>query len=131
VIPFYAAMYSHIGAAAHDLWRRLQQHRSLHPKGHFATASGLVLLSLAFTALVRLDVSLSVVKSKKVQAKGKTAVRACGAKPKRRYQEPARGRSRVSKDLRGGASRADYVHDVSRLDADAGEASSSGSGSSV
>ncbi|KAG1762710.1 hypothetical protein EDD22DRAFT_1026262 [Suillus occidentalis] len=99
------------------------------PKAIFATASGLVLLSIAFTALVRPDVSLSVPKCKKVQVKGKTAVRSYGAKPKRRYQEQARGRSRVSKDLRGGAARADYVYDVSRLDA--GEASGSGSGSSV
>jgi hypothetical protein len=99
------------------------------PKAIFATASGLVLLSIAFTALVRPDVSLSVPKRKKVQVKGKSAVRPCGTKPKRRYQEQARGRSRVSKDLRGGAARADYAYDVSRLDA--GEASGSGSGSSV
>lgn len=97
------------------------------PKAIFATASGLVLLSFAFTMLVRPDVSLSVMKRKKVEAKGKPAIRPYGVKPKRRYQEQARGRSRVSKDLRGGAARVDY--DVSRLDA--GEASGSGSSSSV
>lgn len=99
------------------------------PKAIFATASGLVLLSIAFTLLVRPDVSLSVMKRKKVQAKGKTVVRPHGVKPKRRYQEQARGRSRVSKDLRGGAARADY--DVSMFDGSASEASGSGSGSSV
>ncbi|KAG1822038.1 uncharacterized protein BJ212DRAFT_1335414 [Suillus subaureus] len=97
------------------------------PKAIFATASGLVLLSIAFTLLVRPDVSLSVMKRKKVQAKGKTVVRSHGVKPKRRYQEQARGRSRVSKDLRGGAARADY--DVSMFDGSASEASGSGSGS--
>ncbi|KAG1775895.1 major facilitator superfamily domain-containing protein [Suillus placidus] len=97
------------------------------PKAIFATASGLVLLSIAFTMLVRPDVSLSIMKRKKVEGKGKPVIRPYGVKPKRRYQEQARGRSRVSKDLRGGAARADY--DVSRLDA--GEASGSGSGSSV
>lgn len=97
------------------------------PKAIFATASGLVLLSLAFTALVRPDVSLSVPKRKKVQVKGKTG----GAKPRRRYQEQTRGRSRVSKDLRGGAARAEYVYDVSRLDAGEASGSGSGSGSSV
>ncbi|KAG2035237.1 hypothetical protein BDR03DRAFT_993455 [Suillus americanus] len=99
------------------------------PKAIFATASGLVLLSIAFTLLVRPDVSLSVMKRKKVATKGKTAVRPHGVKSKRRYQEQARGRSRVSKDLRGGAARADY--DVSRFDGSASEASGSGSGSFV
>ncbi|KAG2131332.1 major facilitator superfamily-domain-containing protein [Suillus clintonianus] len=94
------------------------------PKAIFATASGLVLLSIAFTILVRPDVSLSIRKPK-VAAKGKTATRPYGAKPKRRYQEQIRGRSRVSKDLRGGAARADY--DV-RFDA---SDEASGSGSSV
>lgn len=97
------------------------------PKAIFATAGGLVLLSITFTLLVRPDISLSVMKPKKVKGKGKSAVRPSGVKPKRRYQEQARGRSRVSKDLRGGAARADY--DVSRFDAS--EASGSGSGSSV
>ncbi|KAG0695596.1 major facilitator superfamily domain-containing protein [Suillus ampliporus] len=98
------------------------------PKAVFATASGLVLLSIALTIFVRPDVSLSVMKHKKVEAKGKTVVRPSGAKPKRKYQEN-RGRSRVSKDLRGGAARADY--DVSRLDASDAGGSGSGSSSSV
>ncbi|KAG2070750.1 hypothetical protein BDR04DRAFT_1099407 [Suillus decipiens] len=99
------------------------------PKAIFATASSLVLLSLVFTILVRPDVSLSVMKrKKKVEAKAKTAVRPYGVKPKRKYQEQVRGRSRVSKDLRGGAARADY--NASRLDSTS-EASGSGSGSSV
>ncbi|KAG2354529.1 major facilitator superfamily domain-containing protein [Suillus spraguei] len=98
------------------------------PKAIFATASSLVLLSLAFTILVRPDVSLSVMKcKKKVEAKGKIAVRPYAAKQKRKYQEQVRGRSRVSKDLRGGAARADYK--ASRLDSTS-EASGSGSGSS-
>ncbi|KAG1729637.1 major facilitator superfamily domain-containing protein [Suillus paluster] len=99
------------------------------PKAMFATAGGLVLLSIALTILIRPDVSLSVMKRKKVQAKGKTVVRPHGVKPKRRHQEENRGRSRVSKDLRGGAARAEYEYDVSRLDVS--EASGSGSGSSI
>lgn len=99
------------------------------PKAVFATASVLVLVSISFTLLVRPDISLSMMKRKNVKAKGKIVVRPHGVKPKRRYQEQVRGRSRVSKDLRGGAARADY--DVSRLDGSASEASGSGSGSYV
>jgi hypothetical protein len=99
------------------------------PKAVFATASVLVLVSISFTLLVRPDISLSMMKRKNVKAKGKIVVRPHGVKPKCRYQEQVRGRSRVSKDLRGGAARADY--DVSRLDGSASEASGSGSGSYV
>jgi hypothetical protein len=96
------------------------------PKAIFAVACGLVLVSIAFTIFVRPDVSLSMVQRKKVKAKSKAIVRPpVVRKPKLRYQEINRGRSRVSKDLRGGAARADYGS--SNQD----DSSGSGSGSSL
>jgi len=89
------------------------------PKAVFAVACALVLVSIALTILVRSDVSLSM-KPKKVKAKGKAIV-----KPNLRYQEISRGRSRVSKDLRGGAARADWI--VSSHDTNQAGSSSSGS----
>jgi hypothetical protein len=82
-----------------------------------------VFLQIAFTLLVKPDISFSVTKRKKVETKSSSH----GVKPKRRYQEQVRGRSRVHKDLRGGAARADY--DISRLDGSTSEADGSGSGS--
>ncbi|OAX35660.1 hypothetical protein K503DRAFT_722626, partial [Rhizopogon vinicolor AM-OR11-026] len=89
------------------------------PKAVFGVACALVLVSIALTILVRSDVSLSM-KPKKVKAKGKAIV-----KPNLRYQEISRGRSRVSKDLRGGAARADWI--VSSHDTNQAGSSSSGS----
>jgi len=60
-----------------------------YPKAIFATAAGLVLLSIALTLFVRPDVSLSVHKMSRDS--------------RRRLAEENRGRSRSSKDLRGGA----------------------------
>lgn len=96
------------------------------PKAIFAAACGLVMISNALTMLVRPDVSLSMVKRKKAKVGGKAIVRPPVVKAKPRYQEVNRGRSRVSKDLRGGAARADYG--ASRHDAN--QAGSSGSSSS-
>jgi len=96
------------------------------PKAIFATAGGMVLISIALTVLVRPDVSLSM-KCKKLEPKGKAVSRPYPVKPKRRRQEENRGRSRVSKDLRGGAARVDY--DDSRLYGTS-DAGGSGSGSS-
>lgn len=92
------------------------------PRAIFAAACGLVLISIALTTLVRPDVSLSMMKRTKVKAKGKAPVRPPVVKPKPRYKEVNRGRSRVSKDLRGGAARVDYGA--------SGQASGSSSGSS-
>ncbi|KAF8839621.1 hypothetical protein BDN67DRAFT_969725 [Paxillus ammoniavirescens] len=93
------------------------------PRAIFATAGGLVLLALTLTLFVRPDVSLSVLSKNGKVVKMKPS--ATSSKSRRRREEERRGRSRVSKDLRGGAASAsygatEYDTDVSRPRSEAG-----------
>ncbi|KAH7919506.1 hypothetical protein BV22DRAFT_1040811 [Leucogyrophana mollusca] len=73
------------------------------PKAIFATAGGLVLVAIALTVFIRPDVSVAARRTDKpVGGKGSVA------KGKKKQREEVRGRSRVSKDLRGGAATASY-----------------------
>ncbi|KIJ66875.1 hypothetical protein HYDPIDRAFT_26293 [Hydnomerulius pinastri MD-312] len=105
------------------------------PKAIFAAAGGLVLLSITLTLFVRPDVSLSVLRKSGKVAKTKPCTSPTSSKSRRRREEENRGRSRVSKDLRGGAAPADYGAmrydaSVSRLRSEAGSSVHAGTSSS-
>lgn len=70
------------------------------PKAVFATAAVLVTVAIVLTMFVRPDVSLSMVKNKRRKTKSGAAARG--------RAEEIRGRSRVSKDLRGGSASVSY-----------------------
>ncbi|KAF9223663.1 hypothetical protein BS17DRAFT_781014 [Gyrodon lividus] len=91
------------------------------PKTIFATAAALVLLSLTLTLFVRPDISLSVLKKNGQAVKTKSNTFTSN-KSRRRREEESRGRSRVSKDLRGGAANAGYgtIRHASRLKSEVG-----------
>ncbi|KIK97775.1 hypothetical protein PAXRUDRAFT_824597 [Paxillus rubicundulus Ve08.2h10] len=98
------------------------------PRAIFAMAGGLVLLALTLTLFVRPDVSLSVLNKNGKLVKTKPT--AASSKSRRRWEEERRGRSRVSKDLRGGAASTSYG--ATRYDVDVSrprsEANTSGHG---
>lgn len=73
---------------------------ALFPKAIFAAAAVLVIFAIVLTMFVRPDVSLSMPKNKGKKTKPGLA--------SRQRAEEVRGRSRVSKDLRGGSASASY-----------------------
>jgi len=70
------------------------------PRAIFVAAAALVIVAIALTVFVRPDVSLSMLKNTRRKRKSGTV--------SRHKAEERRGRSRASKDLRGGSASASY-----------------------